>query len=212
VLDADDSGFLREELGDLLLQVVLHAQIASEYGEFNMSDVLQAIHAKLVRRHPHVFGELVVEDKQTVLENWEKLKASEREHAGKTEVGLLDGVALTLPALVQAEEYQKRAARVGFDWPNVRGVMEKIVEEVHEIEQAATLKEREAELGDLLFATVNLARWLEVDAESALRSASSRFRRRVSYVEKLAGSQGRRLSDLTAEQLEAFWEAAKGEA
>jgi len=200
---------MREEFGDLLLQVVLHAQIASEYGEFTMSDVLQGIHAKLVRRHPHVFGELVFKDKETVLENWEKLKASERGTSGKKGGGLLDGVALALPALVQAEEYQKRAARVGFDWPNVRGVMEKILEEVKELQHATTQEARQAELGDLLFAAVNLARWLEVDAESALRTANSRFRKRFSHIETTTSNQGRLISDLTLEEMDVLWEAAK---
>ena len=208
-LDAGDPDAMREEFGDLLLQVVLHAQIASEYGEFTMSDVLQGIHAKLVRRHPHVFGELVFKDKETVLENWEKLKASERETSGKKGGGLLDGVALALPALVQAEEYQKRAARVGFDWPNVRGVMEKILEEVKELQHATTQEARQAELGDLLFAAVNLARWLEVDAESALRTANSRFRKRFSHIETTTSNQGRLISDLTLEEMDVLWEAAK---
>jgi tetrapyrrole methylase family protein / MazG family protein len=208
-LDADNPDAMREEFGDLLLQIVLHAQIASEYGEFNMSEVISGIHSKLIRRHPHVFGDMVVKDKETVLENWEKLKASEREFSGKKGQSILEGVALALPALVQADEYQQRAARVGFDWPNALEVLDKVSEEISEIQQANSAEEREAELGDLLFAIVNLSRWLEVDAESALRASNARFRRRFAYIEVTASEQGRQLSDLTLEEMDALWKAAK---
>jgi tetrapyrrole methylase family protein/MazG family protein len=208
-LDADDPAALREELGDLLLQIVLHAQIAGEYGEFNMSGVLQGIHAKLVHRHPHVFGELRIADSQGVIENWERLKAAERKASGKETASTLDGVALALPALSQAEAYQKRVARVGFDWPNLQGVLDKISEELEEVRQAPAPPERAQELGDLLFAVVNLARWFDVDAESALREANARFRRRFGKIESAARSQGRPVSDLTLEEMDALWEAAK---
>jgi tetrapyrrole methylase family protein/MazG family protein len=209
-LDAEDPDALREELGDLLLQIVLHAQIASEYGEFNMSDVLRAIHAKLVLRHPHVFTDLRIPDPQGVIENWERIKAAEREASGKQEEGLLAGVSLSLPALSQAQSYQERAARVGFDWPEIRGVLDKIAEEVEEVRAASAPEEKAGEVGDLLFAVVNLARWVGLDAESALREANARFRRRFARIEAAARAEGRPLAEFSLEDLDALWEAAKG--
>jgi tetrapyrrole methylase family protein/MazG family protein len=208
-LDEDDAEALGEELGDLLLQIVLHAQIASEYGEFTMSDVIQRIHAKLVHRHPHVFGGLEVDGKEAVLLNWERLKADERQAKGKAEKGLLAGITLSLPALAQAESYQKRAARVGFDWSNLQGVLDKIAEEIQEVGQASDHDSRATEIGDLLFAAVNLARWLNVEAESALRQANARFRQRFEYIEEGARSQGRDLSELTPEAMNELWNEAK---
>jgi tetrapyrrole methylase family protein/MazG family protein len=208
-LDADDPLAMREEFGDLLLQIVLHAQIASEFGEFSMADILESIHTKIVRRHPHVFGDLEVKDVAGVLENWEKLKAAERVENGKSTASLLDGVALALPALVQAYEYQDRAARVGFEWTEINGVYEKIAEEIGEIKTAIGEEETAAEVGDLLFAVVNLARWLKIEPESALREANQRFRRRFAYIEAAARAQGRLLSDLTLDEMEALWQAAK---
>ena len=209
-LDADDPDAMREEFGDLLLQIVLHAQIASEYGEYTMADVIQGIHQKIVRRHPHVFGDLVLSDAQGVLANWERLKQAERESAGKEQAGLMEGVPVALPALSQAESYQKRAARVGFDWPNIQGVYEKIDEELAEIHQASGQEERVGEVGDLLFAAVNLARWLEVDAESALREANMRFRKRFEQIESSALEKGQSVSDLSLDEMEALWQKAKG--
>jgi len=208
-LDADDPVAMREELGDLLLQIVLHAQIASEYGEFTMADILQRIHAKLVHRHPHVFGDLVVKDKEKVVENWERIKAAERAKEGEEAEGILDNTAQALPALVLAETYQKRVARVGFDWPNMQGVLDKIDEELEEVRLATDLRERENEMGDLLFAVVNLARWLEVDAESVLRAANTRFRERFAKIETAVRSQGRQLSALSLEEMNELWDAAK---
>lgn len=208
-LDADDPLAMREEFGDLLLQIVLHAQIASEYGEFNMADVLHSIHAKIVRRHPHVFGDLELRDVEGVLQNWEKLKEAERAENGNTEKGLLDGVALALPALVQAHEYQDRAARVGFEWSAIQGVYEKLQEEVAEVQAAETAEERAAEIGDLLFSAVNLARWLKIEPESALREANQRFRQRFAHIEAEARAQGRSVSDLSMDEMEALWQAAK---
>ena len=208
-LDQDDPAAMREEFGDLLLQIVLHAQIASEYGEFNMAEVLHGIHSKIVRRHPHVFGDLELKDVEGVLANWEKLKAAEREEFGKSETGLLDGVALALPALVQAHEYQDRAARVGFEWTAIQGVYEKLLEEVAEVKAAALPEERAAEIGDLLFSAVNLARWLKIEPESALRVANQRFRQRFAYIEAAAKSQGKSVSDLSLDEMEALWQAAK---
>jgi len=208
-LDAEDIDGMREEFGDLLLQIVLHAQIASEYGEFNMADVLRGIHTKIVHRHPHVFGDLELRDKQGVLQNWERLKEQERAANGKAEASLLDGVALAQPALVQAEQYQRRAARVGFDWPDIQGVLDKLDEELAEVHSAQDARERAAEIGDLLFAVVNLARWNDVDPESALREANARFRKRFFHIEQAAKAQGRSISDLSIDEMESFWQEAK---
>lgn len=208
-LDDEDQVALQEELGDLLLQIVLHAQIASEYGDFSMVDVIQEIQDKLIRRHPHVFGDLDIKDQQKVLENWEKLKSVEREDVEKEKNGVLVGVSPALPALVQAETYQERVHRVGFDWSNIQGVFEKIAEEISEIQKAGSSEEFEAEIGDLLFAVVNLARWFKVDAESALRSANDRFRNRFESVESEVRSQGKDVSDLTLAELDELWNAVK---
>ena len=210
-LDSADQDALREELGDLLLQVVLHAQIASEYGNFSMGDVLLGIHDKLIRRHPHVFGDLDLDDKQKVLENWEKIKITEREQDGNKASGVLEGVSQALPALVQAEAYQERVNRVGFDWLNIQGVFDKIEEELAEVKEAVSPEEQEAEIGDLLFAIVNLARWIKLDAESSLRSASARFRKRFEDLESSVNAQGREVSNLTFEELNALWNSVKGE-
>jgi tetrapyrrole methylase family protein / MazG family protein len=208
-LDADDPEALSEELGDLLLQIVLHAQIASELGEFRMSDVIRKIHTKIVSRHPHVFGDETLPDAESVVVNWERLKAAERKESKKPETGLMDGVAESLPALVQAQTYQMRAARVGFDWPDEEGVLAKVREEIQELQSAKEEPERSFELGDLLFALVNLARWYAIDAESALRNANKRFQERFSYIEKTARSEGRLLTDLSLEEMESLWQAAK---
>jgi tetrapyrrole methylase family protein/MazG family protein len=208
-LDADDQQHMREEFGDLLLQIVLHAQIASESGEFSMVQVIKGIYDKIIRRHPHVFGDWQVEGVGNVLQNWEKLKAAERENNGESHKGLLDGVALALPALTQAQEIQARAARVGFDWPNIQGVVDKICEECAEFVNAPDDPSRMAEIGDLLFALVNLARRCEIDAESALRETNLRFRRRFAHIEQAARQQNRPLSDLSLDEMEALWQAAK---
>jgi tetrapyrrole methylase family protein/MazG family protein len=208
-LDADDPTAMREEFGDLLLQVVLHAQIASEYGEFTIADILTGIHKKIVYRHPHVFGDLKLADENSVLVNWEKLKAQERASNGKSDAGLLDGVSRSLPALIQANEYQARAARVGFDWPDLPGVLDKLREEIMEVQQAENDTRFAAEIGDLLFSVVNLARWKKVDAESALRDANRRFRQRFAYLEQAALKQGRRLNELSLDELDALWQEAK---
>jgi len=208
-LDADDPEHMREEFGDLLLQIVLHAQIASESGEFNMSQVIKGIYEKIIRRHPHVFSDWQVDGVGNVLQNWEKLKAAERETNGETKKGLLDGVALALPALTQAQEIQGRAARIGFDWPTIQGVVDKICEECAEFVNAADDPARMAEIGDLLFALVNLARRCDIDAESALRETNQRFRQRFAHIEQTARQQRRSLSDLSLDEMEALWQAAK---
>jgi tetrapyrrole methylase family protein/MazG family protein len=200
-IDEDDPSALREELGDLMLLIVMLTQIASENGDFDMGGVLAGIHTKIVRRHPHVFGELAVNGTQDVLQNWEKLKAQERLANGKSEASLLDGIGKTLPALVQAEQYQKRANHVGFDWTEIEGVWRKLQEELGEV--------RSAEVGDLLLSVVNLARWYHVDPESSLREANLRFRQRFAAIERAARQQGRDLSDLSLDEMETIWQAAK---
>jgi tetrapyrrole methylase family protein/MazG family protein len=207
-LDADNPQAMREEFGDLMLQIVLHAQIASEYGEFKMPDVLHGIHTKIVHRHPHVFGDVKVDGVGGVLQNWEKLKAEERMNKGKSEASLLDSVPVALPALSLAEEYQKRAARVGFDWPDVQGVLDKVCEEAAEV-RAAEQSEQPAEIGDLLFALVNLARWCHVDAESVLREANARFKQRFSSIENAAHARGKKVEELSPQEMDDLWEAAK---
>lgn len=208
-LDADDMDALREELGDLLLQIVLHAQIATEEGEFTMAEVLQGIHHKIVYRHPHVFSDTRVRDVANVLANWEQLKRHEREEKGKAEKGMLDSVPLSLPALTQAQEIQDRAARVGFDWPDIQPVWEKVQEEFNEVQAAQDEASREKELGDLVFAVVNLVRWYKADAETALRGTNNRFRRRFSRIEAAARQQGRELTEMTLAEMDEIWEAAK---
>jgi tetrapyrrole methylase family protein/MazG family protein len=209
-IDGDDMQALREELGDLLLQIVLQAQIALEDGEFSMADVMAGIQHKIVHRHPHVFGELHIDDVGEVLHNWELLKASEREEEGNDK-GLLDGIPMGLPALAQAAEIQDRVVRVGFDWPSIDGVLEKIHEELREMLQAETTEDKASELGDLLFAVVNYARWLEVNPETSLREANFRFRRRFKSLESKAKAQGRELDQMTLDEMDALWEASQEE-
>ena len=208
-LDSEEPLQMAEEFGDLLLQIVLNAQIGSEEGGFSMGDILKGIYDKIIRRHPHVFGDVQINDVGNVLENWEKLKADERKTNGDSEKGLLGGVPLALPALIQAQDYQDRAARVGFDWPRIDGVLEKIVEEVGEIQNAENPSDFADEIGDLFFALVNLARWKEVDAESALRSTNKKFKQRFSQIEQVAEKQGKKVSDLSLDEMEAVWNAAK---
>jgi tetrapyrrole methylase family protein/MazG family protein len=207
-IDSGDFADMREEFGDLLLQVVLQSQIASEEGQFNINQVIQGIHSKIVRRHPHVFGDLELDGVQGVLANWEKLKEKERGEK-KEEKGLLDGVPKVLPALSQAQEYQDRAARVGFDWPEIEGVLDKVREEIDEIKNAESDFELASEVGDLLFALVNVARWKHIDAESALRGTNMKFKRRFAYVEQGAKKQGRELSSLSLDEMEVLWQEAK---
>jgi tetrapyrrole methylase family protein / MazG family protein len=207
-LDADDPVMMAEELGDLLLQIMLNAQIASEEGEFGINDVLRGIYTKIIRRHPHVFGDVRLSGVEGVLKNWEKLKAEERQGEGK-EKGLLDGVPQALPALTQAQEYQDRASRVGFDWNEVDGVLDKIREEINEVRNISNQDELADELGDLFFALVNLCRWKKVDAEAALRRVNLKFRTRFAYLEKGAQVQNKNLADMTMDEMDALWQAAK---
>jgi tetrapyrrole methylase family protein/MazG family protein len=209
-IDSGEAASLREELGDLLLQIVLNAQIAAENGDFTMGDVLEGINCKIVNRHPHVFGELKIEGVSGVLRNWEKIKEAERKANGEQEEkGLLDGVPASFPAVAQAQEIQDRAARVGFDWSEIGPVWEKVNEELEEVRSARTAEELEKELGDLLFAVVNLARWNKVDAESALRGTNNRFRRRFKHIEKRTRQQERDLTSMTLDEMDVFWDEAK---
>lgn len=207
-IDSGDKAGMREEFGDLLLQIMLNSQIANEEGDFNVNAVVKGIYDKIIRRHPHVFGDVQVDGVNGVLQNWEKLKEKERS-AKKEEKGLLDGVPAALPALIQAQEYQVRAARVGFDWPEIEGVLEKIAEEIQEVKEAGEPHHVAEELGDLLFALVNLARWKKVDAESALRSTNLKFKTRFAHIEAGAKKQDRNLSELSLDEMEAFWQEAK---
>ncbi len=208
-IDRGDMDGMQEEFGDLLLQIVLHAQIANEEGKFSINSLIKNIYDKIVRRHPHVFGDLALDGVKGVLQNWEKLKEAERKDNGKKEKGLLDGVPQALPALTQAQEYQDRAARVGFDWPVVDGVLDKVAEEIQEIKSATNEAELAEEIGDLFFALVNLARWKKIDAESALRETNLKFKRRFAHVEQGARQQGWSLSDMTLEEMDALWGSAK---
>jgi tetrapyrrole methylase family protein/MazG family protein len=206
VVDAIEEGSpekFAEELGDLLMQILLHAEIASGRESFTLDDVIGSIADKLVRRHPHVFGDLDVKDQDTVLANWERIKRSEKE--GRS---TLDGVPKHLPALASAKRLQEKASRVGFDWESAEPVLEKVKEEIGEL--ASAPRERvESELGDVLFALVNLARFLEVDPEHALRGANRRFSERFRRMEERTKEEGRPIESYTLEELDEFWEEAK---
>lgn len=208
-LDAEDPDALRGELGDLLLQIVLHAQIATEEGAFTMADVLAEIQAKMIRRHPHVFGDVTVAGAGEVVRNWEQIKAEERKDGPPQANGVLGETPPGLPALAQAETYQKHAARVGFDWPDIAGVRAKVAEEIAEVEAATDDAGRAREMGDLLFTVVNWARWLKVEPETALREANARFAARFQKVEAAARAQGRSLTAMTLAELDTLWEQVK---
>ena len=199
-IERGDMQGLRDELGDLQLQVVYHSRIAEERGAFTIADVMEAISAKMIRRHPHIFGE----DSESP--GWEALKAAER--GQRDDTSAIAGVALALPALKRAEKIQSRAARVGFDWPDISGPRAKIDEELAEIEAAVTEEEREAELGDLLFSVVNYARHLGIDPETALRQATARFETRFRRVEEIAAKP---LKGMDIDALESLWQRAKRE-
>lgn len=211
-LESGDASAFREELGDLLLLLVMLAQIASEDGDFAFADVVRGIHHKIVYRHPHVFGEVAVNGTSDVLKNWENLKAAERKAKGREKEkpkGILDELPKALPALLQAQEYQDRAAHVGFDWPNIEGVIEKFEEEWQEVTGAVDGDEREKELGDLLFSVVNLIRWHKADAETLLRKANLRFKQRFAYIEEAARAQNRPLTEMSMDEMESLWQEAK---
>ena len=215
VIEADDTAHLVEELGDVLEQVVLHAQIAADDGAFTIDDVVRGLNEKLVRRHPHVFGEhAAASDGGEVVDIWDDVKAAERAAAGEDELpqGLLDSVPRSLPALMQCQKISKRAAKAGFEWRSVEGVWDKVAEERAEFEREAPgSPERAAEFGDLLFSLVNVARWEGIDAEEALAGANRKFRRRWSRVEELARERGLEAESLGDDLLNELWERAKAE-
>ena len=216
---------LREELGDLLFQIVFYAQVASERGEFTIDDVTDSIHSKMIRRHPHVFGDVSVRDNEELLRNWEAMKAEEKRAAGKvkedSDSSLLDGVSSKAPALMEAHQLGVKAARVGFDWRDVDEIFDKLHEEIDELRDAIR-ESKDAgadsdaehgrvreELGDLLFAVTNIARHLQVEPESALKLTNRKFRRRFRHIERGLEARGRELSESTIEEMEELWQEAK---
>lgn len=234
-LEVGDDAKFAEEMGDLLLQIVFHSEIAREEGRFTVADVIREVHDKMVRRHPHVFGEKRAKNAAEVLKNWEQLKKEERSAAAKSNgsgakeaESLMDGVSKVLPATLRGFQLTRRAARIGFDWGNVNGVFEKLEEEAGELrrelgreaekgkklerrgaEDAEKNKRVEEEMGDLLFAAVNLARWLEIDPEIALKKANAKFAARFRGMEKMAAERGKALADVPREEMESLWEQAK---
>jgi MazG family protein len=204
-IDRRDWPELRGELGDLLLQSVFFAQMAEEEGYFNIADSVEAISQKLIRRHPHVFGDEHAQTEADVRKRWSEIKATEKDQPQ----GLLEGVPRALPALVEAQQISSRAAQSGFDWPNMDGVLEKLEEEREELARAETPAEREHEIGDLLFTLVNIARFCQVDPEQALRRANARFRNRFGHVEQRLAQQNRTPAQSTIEEMEALWQEAK---
>jgi len=208
-IDQDDPEQMKEEFGDLLLQIVLQTQIAIEYGEFNMTDVISGIYKKLVRRHPHVFTELEVDAPDEIIRNWEKIKEGERNGIEGNDKGLLDGVPTAMPALAVADNYQKRAARVGFDWDEIEGALLKLEEEITEFRDANTNEEKAEEMGDMLFAMANIARWLDIDPETALRETNKKFKERFNAIEAEARERGISLSDMSLEEMDEIWEKSK---
>lgn len=207
-IDDQDMDALREEIGDLFYHLVMQVQIAAEEEAFKLNEVVGGIVAKLIRRHPHVWGDVEVADSSEVIRNWEAIKAEEKVQLAERE-SVLDSIPAALPALARAQKIQQRVARVGFDWPDINGVEAKIAEELQEIRLAQSTVERQMELGDLLFALVNWLRWLDVDAESALREANRRFERRFRQLEKLADRRKLNLVDMSIDELEALWQEAK---
>ena len=222
VLDALDSGEARkfaDELGDLLLQIVFHAELAAEAGKFDIADVIEQIYTKMVRRHPHVFGKVRAETSADVLKNWEQLKAEERgkskvSEAKASDASILDAVPRNLPGLLEAHQLTRRAANVGFDWQNVNGIFDKLAEETAELKQLLASRERrteeiEEEVGDLLFVGVNLARFLGFDAEIALKKANRKFAQRFREMERIAAARGQRLNGLSAAEFDGLWNEVK---
>ena len=207
-IDEGDPDHLKEELGDVLLQVVFHAQMEKETGRFNLDDAADGVCKKLIYRHPHVFGEVEVSGSSQVLENWDKLKRKEK--GQDTHTDALNSVARSLPALWRAEKVQKKARKAGFDWDEISGPMDKLYEELDELKTAVEENSNiEEELGDLLFAAVNLARFVKVDCENALSAATDKFIRRFAQVEELANEQGRAMESMSLEELDKLWDEAK---
>jgi tetrapyrrole methylase family protein/MazG family protein len=204
-LDGNDKAKLCEELGDLLLQIVLHAQIAADNGEFEIGDVIKSINSKIIRRHPHVFGDGQAATADEVMHNWEALKREERED----DASVLEGVPKQMPALAYAYEISRRAVRVGFEWEDLEGVLDKLLEEIREIKDAVSQEEKAREFGDLLFTLVNFARWQGIDSEAALREANEKFYRRFTRMEALCRERGLALNEMSFDDMDALWEEAK---
>ena len=216
-MEEGDPEKLSSELGDLLLQVVFHSILAEETGAFTISDVIESVHAKMVRRHPHVFGGVTAKTSGEVLKNWEQIKREERAEEGRAaEDSILAGLSRSLPAVLEAHEVTKRAAKIGFDWQSPAGILEKLDEEKHELESllqpganSDSNPKIEEEIGDLLFTGVNVARFLGVDPEIALKGANRKFKRRFQQMESAAARQGVRLADLPRERMEELWNESK---
>ncbi len=225
-MEGTDSEHFASELGDLLLQVVFHAILAEETGAFTIADVIEAVHSKMVRRHPHVFGDARAKDSNAVLKNWEQIKSEERAEKNideKTVDSVLSGVSRSLPALIEADHLTRKAARIRFDWERARDITAKIREELSEIEEVlpdnldtptskggtANAKRVEEEVGDLLFSAVNLARFLEIDPEVSLKRANAKFKKRFEWMEEAARKSGSRLADVPRDEMEELWDRAK---
>ncbi len=204
-LDEGGSEKLCQELGDLLLQIVLHSQIATEAGEFKLGDVIKGINTKMIQRHPHVFGSVKVKDAAEVVHNWEAIKKEEK----GPDASLLASVPLQMPALSYSREIQQRVAEAGFDWPDIKGVIDKLAEEVGEFKQSTSGEQKSEEFGDLLFTLVNFARRHGIDSETALREANRKFYKRLSFMEDLCRKRGLTFANLTFDQQNALWEEAK---
>jgi tetrapyrrole methylase family protein/MazG family protein len=204
-LDEGDPAKLSDELGDLLMQIVLHAQIASEAGEFGLGEVIENINTKLIHRHPHIFGTKKVRDAEEVALNWEELKGEEREPG----TSILESMPKQMPALGYSQEVQRRAAHLGFDWEDDGGVIDKLAEEVGEFQQADSQEQKAEEFGDLLFTLANIARRMGTDLEAALREANRRFYKRFSYMEAVCRERGLNLGELSFDEQNALWEEAK---
>lgn len=202
-INEQDMDKLREELGDLLLQVVFHATLAEKRGDFDFSDLTRGVSQKMVNRHPHVFGSLELKTSDDVLDKWEGFKKRE----GKRFV--LEGIPKELPALLRAEKIQEKMSRVGYDWPDVSGTLEKLQEEAQELVQASNQEEIIEEIGDLLFALVNVARFKQTEPEQALQRCNDKVTRRFNYIEQQVNKSGRSLADLTLEEMDAIWDEAK---
>lgn len=207
-IEREDMMNLREELGDLLLQVIYHSQIAEERGLFSLDDVVAGISSKMIRRHPHVFGDEAARNAKLAKGFWEDIKAKEKRHAEDGDAGVLDGIPRNLPALTRALKLQSKAAKVGFDWPSLDNVLDKLTEEIAEI-KAAPAEGRAGEMGDLLFVLVNAARHMEIDAEDALRSANAKFTRRFAYIEEQLASRGSAPVRSNLAEMDALWDEAK---
>lgn len=208
-IDQENPARLSEELGDVLLQILFHAQIATEAGQFDFNAVVESVRDKLVRRHPHVFGDVKVKDAREVEANWEQLKRQER--AGEGETSLLGRVPVDMPALAYSQLIQDRASRTGFDWDSVEAVLEKVAEEAQELREAPSQEAKAGEFGDLLFTLVNMGRWLGIHAEDALRQANAHFCQRFAGMERLAQERGLSFADLPLEEKERLWQEVKGQ-